>query len=91
MLSQAAGQNPFDRAQGAFQTGSQYAGQLDVETQRRLQLLMQLLSTMQSATLGAPTATSPSTFQNLSSGALTGAQIYELVNPPGNTTQSGGG
>lgn len=80
MLSQAAGQNPFDRAQGAFQTGSQFAGQMDVETQRRLQLLLQLLSTAQGATLGLPVTQNPSMLQNAASGALTGATVFNGVN-----------
>lgn len=75
MLAQAAGQNPFERAQGAFGVGSQLAGQNDVETQRRLQILLQLLGTAQSATLGLPVTQNPGFAQNALSGGLTGATI----------------
>lgn len=53
-LSQAAGQNPFQRLMGGFGVGQQQAQQGDVETQRRLQILMQLLGVGQQTALNAP-------------------------------------
>ena len=43
LLSQGAGQANRGLAQQAYDVGSQQAGQGDIETQRRLQVLMQLL------------------------------------------------
>lgn len=86
MLAQAAGQNPFERAQGAFGVGSQLAGQNDVETQRRLQILLQLLGTAQSATLGLPVTQNPGFAQNALSGGLTGATIFNALNPASTRT-----
>ena len=54
MLSSAAGQNPFQRLAGAFGVGQQQAGQNDIETQRRLQLLMSLLGTAQQTAFNVP-------------------------------------
>lgn len=54
MLSSSAGQNPFQRLMGGFGVGQQESGQADIETQRRLQLLMQLLGVGQQSALNAP-------------------------------------
>lgn len=54
MLSSAAGQNPFQRLAGAFGVGQQGAGQQDIETQRRLQLLMSLLGVGQQTAFNVP-------------------------------------
>lgn len=54
MLSSAAGQNPFQRLAGAFGVGQQQAGQQDIETQRRLQLLMSLLGVGQQTAFNVP-------------------------------------
>lgn len=68
MLGGQAGQNPFQRMLGAYGVGQQEAGQQDQETQRRLQLMMQLLGVGQQAALGGPTVQT----QN-ASGGLGGA------------------
>jgi hypothetical protein len=55
MLSQAAGGANRGLAGQAFGVGQQQAGQADLETQRRLQILMQLLSAGQQAAFNVPT------------------------------------
>jgi len=62
MLSSNAGQNPFSRLLGAGQYGSQQAGQADIETQRRLSILLNLLGVGQQASFNVPTTQSPSPF-----------------------------
>ena len=54
MLSQAAGQNPFQRLLGGYGIGQAGAQQADIETQRRLQLLMQLLGVGQQTAFNVP-------------------------------------
>lgn len=54
LLGQAAGQNPFQRLQGAFGIGAQEAGQNDLQTQRQLAVLMQLLGAGQQTALNGP-------------------------------------
>lgn len=54
MLSMSAGQNPFARLLQGFGIGGQEAGQADIETQRRLQLLMQLLGVAQQTAFNVP-------------------------------------
>lgn len=54
MLSGQAGQNPFSRLMGAAESGRADAAQGDVETQRRLQLLMSLLGTAQGTAFNLP-------------------------------------
>lgn len=48
------GNNQFNRLAGGYGIGQQNAAQGDIATQRRLQILMNLLGVQQSATLGAP-------------------------------------
>jgi len=67
MLSSAAGQNPFARLQGAFGVGQQQAGQADIETQRRLQLLMQLLGVGQQTAFNFPVTQGQSFLDQLGS------------------------
>lgn len=55
VLGGQAGQNPFSRLLGAYGVGQQDAQQADQGTQRRLQILMQLLGVGQQASLGGPT------------------------------------
>lgn len=55
LLSGQAGQNPFSRIMGAGQLGASDAAQADQGTQRRLQLIAQLLGVGQQASLGGPT------------------------------------
>lgn len=55
VLGGQAGQNPFSRMLGAYGVGQQDAAQQDLGTQRRLQMLMQLLGVGQQAALGGPT------------------------------------
>lgn len=54
LLSGQAGQNPFQRAVGAYGVGQQEAGQADIETQRRLELIANMLGIGQGATFNAP-------------------------------------
>lgn len=54
MLASSAGQNPFQRLLGGYGAGQQEAQQGDVETQRRLQLLMQLLGVGQQTAFNMP-------------------------------------
>jgi hypothetical protein len=54
MLGGQAGQNPFQRLMGGAAVGQQDAQQMDVETQRRLQLLMSLLGTAQQTAFNLP-------------------------------------
>lgn len=54
LLSGQAGQNPFSRIMGAGQMGASDAAQADLGTQRRLQMLAQLLGVGQQAALGGP-------------------------------------
>lgn len=56
LLSNQAGQNPFQRLTGAFGVGQAGAEQADMETQRRIQLLMGLLGTAQGAAFNQPWA-----------------------------------
>lgn len=48
------GNNQFNRLAGGYGIGQQQANQQDIATQRRLQILMNLLGVQQSATLGLP-------------------------------------
>lgn len=54
MLSQAAGQNPFQRMLGAYGVGQQDFQNQDLETQRRLQLMMGLLGVGQGLAFNQP-------------------------------------
>lgn len=54
MLGGQAGQNPFQRLMGAAQVGQQDAQQMDLETQRRIQLLATLLGTAQQTAFNLP-------------------------------------
>ncbi len=67
-LAGQAGQNDFSRLLGGFGAGTTMAQQNDVETQRNIGILMNILGGMQGATLGAPVSTTPT-------GAQSGAQI----------------
>lgn len=67
MLSSAAGQGQ-----------SRQAGFMDLETQRRLQLLMSLLGTSQSASFNLPFVTQPSTLDTLGQIAGTAASVAAI-------------
>jgi hypothetical protein len=56
--------------------GTTQANQNDVETQRNLGILMNMFGGMQQATLGAPTQTTPSGFQQ---GAGLGGSIGSII------------
>lgn len=56
LLSGQAGQNPFNRLQGAYGIGQQEAGQQDLETQRRIQLMAYLFGAGQNAATNLPWA-----------------------------------
>lgn len=71
VLGGQAGQNPFSRMLGAYGVGQQDANQQDQGTQRRLQMLMQLLGVGQQASLGGPTVQTQASSPGLL-GALTG-------------------
>lgn len=72
VLSQSAGQGPFARLLGASEVGGQQAAQGDIQTQRVLQLLMNLLGTGQQASFNVPTTQSESPFSAIL-GLLSGA------------------
>lgn len=65
LLSQGAGQANRGLAGQAFGIGQQQAGQADLETQRRLQILMQLLGVGQQTAFNVPIQQSPGFFQQL--------------------------
>lgn len=54
LLANSAGQNPFQRLQGAYGIGQADAQQGDLETQRRLQIMMALLGAGQGAAFNIP-------------------------------------
>ena len=65
LLSQGAGEANRGLAGQAFGVGQQQAGQMDLETQRRLQVLMQLLGVGQQTAFNVPIQQSPGLFQQL--------------------------
>lgn len=65
LLSQGAGNANRGLAGQAFATGQQQAGQMDIETQRRLQVLMQLLGVGQQTAFNVPIQQSPGFFSQL--------------------------
>lgn len=83
MLSQAAGQNPFQRMTGAYEIGKQQSAQLDIETQRRLQILLQMLGTAQSASLGLPITQTQNgnPWAGALNGAATASGVYHNFQP----------
>lgn len=93
LTAQAAQQDMNRRLQGlqvAGMLGQQEAQQADIETQRRLAILLQQLGAMQQATLGAPVQTSPSGFQQGSQlGGSIGSILAYLLGP-GSLGKSGG-
>lgn len=66
MLSSAAGQNPFQRLLGGYGAGQQEAQQADIETQRRLQILLQLLGVGQQTAFNMPITQGQSPFDKIS-------------------------
>lgn len=54
LLSNQAGQNPFNRMMGAYGIGQQDAQQADLETQRRIQLMAMLMGGAQGAAFNVP-------------------------------------
>lgn len=75
-LGGQAGQNDFQRLVQGYGVGGAQAAQNDIETQRNLGILMNMFGGMQQATLGAPTQTTPSGFQQ---GAGLGGSIGALL------------
>lgn len=65
LLGQGAGQAQRGLAGQAFGIGQQQAQQGDIETQRRLQILMQLLGVGQQTAFNVPIQQSPGFFQQL--------------------------
>lgn len=88
MLSSAAGQNPFQRLLGGFGAGQQEAQQGDVETQRRLQLLMQLLGVGQQTAFNMPITQGPSFLDSI--GQIAGV-ASKFVPGGGMASAAGGG
>lgn len=79
LLQGLAGQSggaDFNRLLQGYGVGSQQAQQNDVGTSRNLGILMNILGQMNQATLGAPTQTTPSGFQQ---GAGLGGQIGQIL------------
>jgi hypothetical protein len=75
-LAGQSGMNDFNRLVGGYGVGAQQAQQNDVGTSRNLGILMNQLAGMQSATLGAPTTTTPS---GANQGANLGASIGQIL------------
>jgi len=65
LLSGGAGQANRGLAGQAFGVGQQQAQQMDIETQRRLQILMQLLGVGQQTSFNLPISQNPSPFQQV--------------------------
>lgn len=87
-LSGQAGGADFNRLLQGFGVGSQQAQQNDVGTSRNLGILMNILGQMNQSTLGAPTQTTPSGFQQ---GSAMGGQIGQLLALLGASGGFGGG
>jgi hypothetical protein len=81
MLASSAGQNPFQRLLGGYGAGQQEAQQSDIETQRRLQLLMQLLGVGQQSTLNLPVTQGASPLDALGQIASIGAMFLPGIGP----------
>lgn len=64
------GDSAFNRLTGAYGVGKDLAGQADIATQRRLQLLLQLLGTSQSASLGVGTTQQPNFLSTLGNSGM---------------------
>jgi len=71
LLSGGAGQANRGLAGQAFTMGQQQAGQADLETQRRLQILMQLLGVGQQTAFNVPIQQNPGLFQQILGGVAT--------------------
>lgn len=82
LLGQGAGEANRGLATQAFGVGQQQAQQGDIETQRRLQILMQLLGVGQQAAFNVPIQQSPSFLQQLAPFIGTGLGAL-LGGPPG--------
>lgn len=81
----ALGDSAFNRLTGAYGVGKDEAAQADIATQRRLQLLQYLLSTMQSATLGLPlqqTGGGPNFLQTLGNSGMDLATFLGGIQKP---------
>lgn len=65
LLGSSAGQANRGLAGQAFSVGQQQAGQSDIETQRRLQILLQLLGVGQQTAFNVPISQAPSPFQQI--------------------------
>lgn len=96
LLSQGAGQANRGLAGQAFGVGQQQAGQADLETQRRLQVLMQLLGVGQQTAFNVPIQAGKGFMDYLApilgiaggfalggpAGAVAGSQLGGGFNPP---------
>lgn len=80
------GDSAFQRLTGAYGVGKDQAAQADVATQRRLQLLLQLLGTAQSATLGLPIQQQPDFLTRLGNAGMDFATYWN--SRPGETPVS---
>lgn len=86
MLAQQSADAPFQRMLGGLGAGSQLAQQSDLETQRRLQLLVGLLGQGTGATLGLPVTQAPNLGQTIGQAGFDFAQLLALLggrNRPG--------
>ena len=88
MLGQGAGQANRGLAGQAFGMGQQQAQQGDIETQRRLQILMQLLGVGQQTAFNVPISQSPSMFQQVA--GLAGSILPFLGGMGGGGAAAGG-
>lgn len=79
------GDSAFQRLTGAYGVGKDEAAQADVATQRRLQLLLQLLGTAQSATLGLPIQQQPDFLTRLGNAGMDFATYWQGRQPVSKT------
>lgn len=75
------GDSAFQRLTGAYGVGQNEAAQADIATQRRLQILLQLLGTAQSATLGLPIQQTPDFMTRLGNAGMDFSTFWQGRQP----------
>lgn len=82
-VARMLGESMFGRLTGAYGVGKDVAGQQDIETQRRLQILLNLLGVQQSATLGLPVQQGSNFFNQLGTAGNDFAAYWARTHPSG--------
>jgi len=90
LLGQGAGQANRGLAGQAFSVGQQQAQQGDIETQRRLQILMQLLGVGQQTAFNVPIQQGKSWLDTLGQIGAIGAQFIPFAGGNASTAAAGG-